>query len=136
MNKLKKNSKTINKKSRAGRFSIKTKKRFIRVFRALNLLGYIEIRTALRSLPFALFWSALALLYIANSFYSEKIIRDTDGTSREIRELQSEYITTKSELMIRSGQSQVAEAVALLELEESREAPVKLTRTTEPKPQP
>jgi len=106
--------------------SVKARRLFIRIFKALNLFGYLEIRTALTALPFILFLSVLALLFIANSYYTERTLRAIDKTSREIKELKSEYITSKSDLMIKSGQSQVATAVSPLELVESREAPARL----------
>jgi hypothetical protein len=124
MNKIKK---TANRpRPKAAALPMRTRRFFVRFFRAVNLFGYLDVRTALRSLPFVLFLSGLALLFIANGYYTERIVRHIDGVNTEIKELKSEFIYTKSELMKNSGPSNVAEAVAPLGLEESREAPVRL----------
>ena len=39
------------------------------------------------------------MLYIANSYYAEHTVRDIDKTEKELKELRSEFIRGKSELM-------------------------------------
>lgn len=78
------------------------------------------------NLPFGLFAVLLAGLYIANSFSAERTIRNTASVEKEIKELHSEYIAMKSELMFYSNQSQVAERVAALNLEEAKTPPYKI----------
>lgn len=77
-------------------------------------------------LPFVFFLTGLAIVYIANSYYSERTIRDIQNINTELKELRSEFITTKSELMFRSKQSEVANSVADLGIEESRMPPKKI----------
>jgi len=79
-----------------------------------------------RMFPFLIFLFSLAMVYIANTYYAERTIRSIDKTTNEIKELSSEYISIKSELMFRSKPSQVAEAVADMGLKESRVAPRKI----------
>ena len=66
------------------------------------------------------------MLYIANSYYAEKTIRQIDRVNQELKEMRSEYISTKSELMIMSRQSQVAASVEELGLKESVVPPKKI----------
>ena len=77
-------------------------------------------------LPFILFLSFLAFVYITNSYYAEKNIRRIDKISQELKELRSEYITTKSELMFRSKQSEVAHHLESSGLKESTVPPKKI----------
>ena len=80
------------------------------------------------NLPFLLFLAFLALIYIANGCLAQDSIVQLNKTNKEIKELRSEYITTKSELMYRSKQSQVAKSIKEkgLGLEESVEPPKKI----------
>jgi hypothetical protein len=78
------------------------------------------------NIPFGLFLLLLTGLYIANSFSSERTIRQTSAIEKELKELHSEYISMKSDLMFLSNQSQVAERVAALDLHEAKTPPHKL----------
>jgi DNA-binding transcriptional regulator GbsR (MarR family) len=62
-------------------------------------------------MPFIFFLTVLGIFYIANSYVSEKAIREIDKTSKDIKDLRSEYITVKSELMFKSRQSEVSKSV-------------------------
>lgn len=79
---------------------------------------------ARNQLNFLFFLSALALFYIANSYYAESTSRNIDEVSRELKELQYEYVSTKSELMQAGKQSEIARKMAPSGMVESIE-PVK-----------
>ena len=74
----------------------------------LSLLGH---RWIMKNIGFFLFLAALAVLYIYNGHYADKISRDINRTNKELKELQYEYKTLKSEVMFRSKQSELARAV-------------------------
>lgn len=61
-----------------------------------------------RYLPFLLFIAFLTLVYIANGYVAEDTVRDLNKVSNELKEMRSEYITTKSDLMYQTKQSQIA----------------------------
>lgn len=82
-------------------------------------------------LPFLLFISLIGIIYIGNRYYSEKNVFKMNAISNELKELRSEYITTKSELMFKSKQSEVAKAVAETGLKESVVPPKKIVVTKE-----
>ncbi len=63
---------------------------------------------AKRLVPFVLFLTGICILYIANAYYAEKTLRHSNITRKEIKELENEYLSTKSELMMCSKQSEVA----------------------------
>lgn len=77
-------------------------------------------------LPFVGFLSVLAILYISNTFYAEKTIRNINTIHGELKELKAEFITAKSDRMFKSKQSEVAKAAENIGIKESVEPPVKL----------
>jgi hypothetical protein len=79
-----------------------------------------------RNIPFFLFLSLLTVLYIYNGHYAEKTIKNINRTARELKELQYEYKTVKSELMFINKQSEVIKAVEPLGLREILQPPVVL----------
>src|SRR6201989_2585293 len=83
-----------------------------------SLLGY---RWIMRNIGFFLFLAALAVVYIYNGHYADKISRDLTRTNREVKELEYEYKTLKSEVMFRRKESELAKAVAHLGLQELTE---------------
>ncbi len=82
-------------------------------------------------LPFLLFISGIGIMYIGNRYYSEKNVFKMNAISNELKELRSEYITTKSDLMFKSKQSEVAKAIAETGLKESVVPPKKIVVTKE-----
>ncbi len=84
-------------------------------------------------LPYLLFLSLLALIYIANGYVAEDTVRKLNKVGREVKEFRSEYITTKSELMYKSKQSELAEFIDRkgLGLKESFEPPKKIVVESE-----
>jgi len=77
-------------------------------------------------LPFVFFLTFLGIMYIANGYYAQGIIRDLQKTGNEVKELRSEYITIKSDLNYKSKQSQVAQATESIEVYESTTPPTKI----------
>jgi cell division protein FtsB len=80
-----------------------------------RLFGY---RWIVKNIPFFLFLSALAIVYIYNGHYADNTVRNINKVNREIKELQFEYKTLKSEVMFRSKQSELAKSVETLGLKE------------------
>jgi hypothetical protein len=87
-------------------------------------LGY---RWVVRNVGFLLFLTVLAVVYIYNGHYADKISRDLNRTNKEVKELQYEYKTLKSEVMFRSKESELAKAVAPFGLNELTQPPFVLT---------
>ncbi len=99
----------------------------IQYLRGFNLFDFIHKDHVISKIPFLLFLVLLALLLIANSYYTERIIRQIDRTTQEVKELQTEFITGRSELMFNTNQSQVAALLDSIGLKISRTAPCKIT---------
>ncbi len=79
-------------------------------------------------LVFIIFLSFMALLYIANRYNSEKIMRKNLKMQEEVKELRAEAISYASELMFISCQSEVIKFVQQnnLELQEAVRPPLKI----------
>lgn len=92
-----------------------------------RLLSY---RWIVKNIPFFLFLAVLAVVYIYNGHHADKTVRNINKVSRELKELQFEYKTLKSEVMFRSKQSELAKAVEPLGLKELTSPPVVLVDST------
>jgi Bacteriodetes cell division protein (FtsL-like) len=92
-----------------------------------RLLNYQWI---VKNIPYFLFLSVLAVIYIYNGHYSDNTVKDINRTSRELKELQYEYKSLKSEVMFRSKQSELAKAVEPLGLKELVQPPLVLKDST------
>ena len=91
--------------------------------------GSLLIReNVVKQFPYIFFLALLALIYIGNRYHAEKLKRNITKLQKEQKDLRSESITTKSQLMFMSKQTQVAKEVKRrgLELEESTEPPQKI----------
>lgn len=95
--------------------------------------SFLSREKLLQVLPFVFFLTFLGVCYIANGYQAQKVFRNLSKTTNEIKELRSEYITTKSELMYISKQSQVARATAPFGLLELTSPPNKIVLTTKEK---
>ncbi len=90
----------------------------------------LSYRWIMKNIPFFLFLAGLAVIYIYNGHYADKINRDITRTNKELKELQYEYKTLKSEVMFRSKQSELAKAVEPFGLKELTTPPVVLMDST------
>lgn len=90
-------------------------------------------RWIVRNFRFFLFLSLLAIIYIFNGHYSVKTVRSITKVSKELKDLEFEYKSLKSEVLFQSKQSEVARAVAPLGLKELNQPPQVIEQTEEPK---
>ena len=81
------------------------------------------------NIPFFLFLAFLAVLYIYNGHMADKLTRKIAVTEKNIRELQYEYKSVKSEVIYRSKASELVRAVEPLGLKELSKPPVVLGKT-------
>ncbi len=64
-----------------------------------------------KQFPFLIFLVGLGIIYITNRYHAEHLLRDTVKLQQELDELRAQSITTTSELMFLSRQSQVIKLV-------------------------
>jgi hypothetical protein len=106
---------------------VKSARKFVKF---LNVFGIFNKEMLLKVMPYIFFLTVIALVYIANSYYAEKTIREIDKINKELKTLRPESIIAGSEYMMLSKQSEVARFVAPAGLKESVEAPKKIVVVT------
>lgn len=92
----------------------------------LDWKRWLNYQSIVKQLPYFMFLAVLAVLYIYNGHFADKTIRNINRTVKEIKELQYEYKTVKSEVMFRSKQSELIKAVEPLGLKELIVSPIVL----------
>lgn len=92
----------------------------------LKLESYFEEGFPVQYLPKILFVVFLSLLYISNTHYAEKTIRQIDKAQTEVEDLRADFTTLKSDVMFASKQSEVARRVKAIGLKESLRPPYKI----------
>jgi hypothetical protein len=82
-----------------------------------------------KQLPFLIFLTILAILYIGNRYHAEKLVRRSGELQTEIKELRAEAITVSADLMHLSRQSEVLKLLRInnLDLVESVEPPQRIS---------
>jgi len=90
-------------------------------------------KTVAKQIPFALFLSLWALIYITIRYHAETQVRRVNRLEKELKEMRAEAISTASELMYMSKQSVVFDEVKTrkLDLIEPKDPPIKLVVTEE-----
>lgn len=90
------------------------------------LKGLFNYQWIVKNVPFFLFLSVLTVLYIANGHRADRTIRRINSTTTELKDLQFEYKTLKSEVMQISEEAQIVKASEKLGLKVSKEMPRRL----------
>jgi len=97
-----------------------------------NLLGRLDtasetgLKKVLFNMPIVLFLVLLAALHIANNHMAENYARRITKTEREVKQLRWQYMTTASELVKQSRQSEVAKLMSTQGIKELRIPPYKI----------
>jgi hypothetical protein len=86
-----------------------------------------------KNVPYFLFLSVLAVLYIANGHYADNTIRNINKTTRQLKEQEYEYKTLNGKLMFQNRLSEVAKTVEQIGLKENIQQPITLTDSTKVK---
>ena len=98
-----------------------------KVFKWNRFLNYSSI---VKQIPFFLFLSALAVVYIYNGHNADKTIRKIGKATSELKDLQGEYKSVTGDVLLRSRQSEMVETVKPLGLKELTEEPIILIDST------
>lgn len=81
-------------------------------------------QSVVKQMPFFLFLTFLAVIYIYNGHYADKLNRELGRTAKDLKELKYEYKTVKGEVLFRSKQSELVKAVEPIGLKELTTSPV------------
>ncbi len=88
-------------------------------FSFFNVRSFLSKENVTGSLPFIFFLGLLAVMYIANSYNSDKLVRQIDHTQKELKEFVSEYGSTKRMLQDSSMRTIVSKKVETMGLYDS-----------------
>jgi hypothetical protein len=80
----------------------------------------------IRLLPFIFYIVFLAIIFIANTYYAERLVRRIDNGNKELKDLQIEYIDSRAKLMNQGRQSLIEEQLGSTGLRESSVPPYKI----------
>ena len=94
-------------------------------------LGYNK--WIVKNIPFYFFISALAIVYIANGHYADKMMRKINETEKNLKEMEYEYKTVKQQVIFRSKESELAKAVEPLGLKPLIVPPMRIVDTLKEK---
>ncbi len=89
------------------------------ILESLDNRGEQEKMTYFENIRFMMFIGLLGLVYIANTHYAERNLREIGAVQQELKELRWEVMTTKSELMFKCRQSVIMQDVKSLGLQMS-----------------
>lgn len=90
----------------------------------------LQYQWIVKHVPFFLFLTMLAVVYIANGHFADKTIRNIAKARSELKQLQYQHKVLKAEVMYRSKESVLVKAVEKLGLKRLAVPPVKITDTT------
>lgn len=90
---------------------------------------YFNYRNIVENVGFILFLSTLAIAYIYNGHYADKLSRKISKTEHNVKELEYEYKTIKSEVIYRSKATEMIKSVEPLGLKELKQPPILLNDT-------
>ena len=91
--------------------------------------NYFSYNRVISNIPFFLFLAVLAIIYIYNGHKADKLVRNIGTTEKNIRELEYEYKTVKSELIFRSKASELVDVVEPMGLMGADRPPLLLSDT-------
>jgi hypothetical protein len=90
----------------------------------LDLKKWFNYQWIVRNVPFFLFLSLLAVLYIANGHFADNTVRDINVMTKKLKEHEYEYKTLSGKLMYQNRQTEMSKSVEAIGLMESVEKPV------------
>jgi len=101
-----------------------------KIMNLFKVFNWFNRDLVIRNIPFVLYLTFIALFYIWNSYTIDKTVREIDKTDKELKELRSEFITGKSDLMYKCKMTEVAKNIEMYGVKESKEAPKKIVVKT------
>lgn len=85
----------------------------------------------IKHVPFVLFLTALALVYIGNAYYVERKVVKIQKLNKRVKDLHTNYVSVKADLMFSMKQTEIATKMLESGLKESV-TPPKVIRINEP----
>ncbi len=99
----------------------------------LEFKKYFKASTIVKNIPFILFVSSLAIIYIFIGHYADGLTRKISKLEKSVKELEYEYKCVKSEVIYRSKFSELSKVVEPMGLKELKAPPVLLVDSSKEK---
>jgi hypothetical protein len=100
-----------------------------------QMLNTVGRKGIVSNIPFILYCSFLAIIYITLNHFAENTIRDINRTAKQLKEYRWKFIDEKTQIMYLTKESQLEKGVASMGLEKTKVPPqkiqVRLTTTNE-----
>jgi len=90
---------------------------------------YFNYSNIVKNIRYILFLAMLAIAYIYNGHHADKLSRKISKTEHNVKELEYEYKTIKSEVIYRSKATEIIKSVEALGLKELKQPPILLNST-------
>lgn len=91
---------------------------------------FLADEKTIKYVPFVLFLTALALVYIANAYYVERKVVKIQQLNKRVKDLHTNYVSVKADLMFSMKQTEIATKLMESGLKESV-TPPKVIRINE-----
>lgn len=99
------------------------KRSFFTLLFSTEVVGWEKVAALI---PVLFFIVLLGLFYIGNRHIAEKNIREIERLNSQIKDLKTEYLNAKAELMYLNKLSEVSKRAEMIGLKETVEPPIKL----------
>lgn len=76
----------------------------------------ISYKGIVKNMPYLIFLTLLAIIYIANNNYAISLVRELDAKKKELKEVHWRYMDLQSKLMFQTSESQLKIKTATLGL--------------------
>ena len=96
-----------------------------------NWKKVLNYQSIVKQVPFLFYLAFLAVVYIYNGHMADKTVRKINAAAKDVKELQWEYKSLKSEVMFRSKPSELSKALQPMGLNELQESPYVLKDSLE-----
>ena len=90
------------------------------------IMGNLDMSVLMKNMPFIVFLCFLGIIYIANSHFAVRTIRQINALQEELKRVSWENNASRSELMHNAMQSEIARRVSAQGLREHQDAPRRL----------
>jgi hypothetical protein len=79
---------------------------------------FLADEKVVRHLPFVIFLTGIAMVYIANAYYVERKVLKIQALNKRVKDLHTKYVSIKAELMYSMKQTEIATKLAETGLKE------------------
>ncbi|MDZ7847824.1 MAG: FtsL-like putative cell division protein [Owenweeksia sp.] len=115
----------------SGNTNQKSRRKLVNPLKGVFTGSFLVSKQSTKNWPFILYLSLLALIMIASSHSADRKVHEIARLRAQMKELNSEYIDTRSRLMIESMEYKVVQQAEKMGLKKSDQPPIIIKRREE-----